>query len=411
MSKFLVLPNHLFKDIKELKKYKEVYLYECKDYFTNCNKIKIAYMRASMKYYESFLIENEINVKYINYDKDINYNDYFMYNPYNKNIKCKNIIKDTDLFLFKIKDLDEYHSLHKNKRMLNASFYNFAKKKLKILENEKSYDTSNRLKYPGINIKNKTYSNEFINEAIIYTNKYFSNNLGEVENVKYYPTTHSESIIQLKYFLKEKFNNFGNYQDALAKEEDNVFLYHSVISCCLNNGLLSPVDVIKYVKKYKNKVAINNYEGFLRQIISWREYMCYIYLYYDDSVITRKFTNKIPSTWYSANTGIYILDNEIKKCIRYAYSHHIIRLMVFLNLLVLNKINHDDIILWFTNVCSIDAYPWVMWSNIISMGYFTNRFTRKPYISTDNYIVNMSNYKKETNDTWRNLYIKNKPIH
>ena len=97
-----------------------------------------------------------------------------------------------------------------------------------------------------------------------------------------------------------------------------------------------------------------------------------------------------------------VIDTEIKKAINYGYAHHIIRLMVFLNFLILSEINPNDIYKWFMEIVSIDAYDWVMIPNIYSMGYFSSIGMKRPYLSSSNYILKMSNYKK--NGKWELLW-------
>ena len=133
--------------------------------------------------------------------------------------------------------------------------------------------------------------------------------------------------------------------------------------------------------------------------------MRYLYLYkYDILITSNKHKNykKLNKNWYNATTGILIIDSEIKKAIKYGYAHHIVRLMVFLNFLILNEISPEDIYKWFMEVISIDAYDWVMIPNIYSMGGFSSIGMKRAYLSSSNYILKMSNYKK--NDTWTLLW-------
>jgi deoxyribodipyrimidine photolyase-related protein len=152
---------------------------------------------------------------------------------------------------------------------------------------------------------------------------------------------------------------------------------------------------------------MNNIEGFIRQILGWREYMRYIYhhgecnelhisKYYkkDDIALQNIF-------WSSKNE---VINNEYIKVMQYGYSHHIVRLMVFLNMMKLKHIKINDIVKWFS--CThIDAYPWVMYSNILAMGYYNKGFMSKAYVSNSNYILKNSNYKKgKWVNEWNNLY-------
>jgi deoxyribodipyrimidine photolyase-related protein len=173
-------------------------------------------------------------------------------------------------------------------------------------------------------------------------------------------------------------------------------MHHSNISFLINIGLLTPLQVIKEANKYKKKVPIQSFEGFIRQIIGWREYMRYIYVKYPEIESENFWGNTSKINWKQmygyTPTKIEILDGEIKKLERTAWNHHIVRLMVFLNYFVLSGINPQDIKRWFLEVVALDSYEWVMVSNIWTMGYFTKQFTSRPYISSTNYLKKMSDY-------------------
>jgi deoxyribodipyrimidine photolyase-related protein len=176
----------------------------------------------------------------------------------------------------------------------------------------------------------------------------------------------------------------------------------------LNSGLLTPLQVLERVKEIKNKISPQSYEGFVRQII-WREYMGYIYLQHYDEIIKQNFWgNKKHLNWgvyYGyKSSGFEIIDNEIAKIKKYAYSHHIVRLMVFVNHFILTEVDPKDIIKWFMECIAIDAYDWIMQPNIRCMGYFSNKFMSKPYFTTSNYLKKMSNYKIESE--WDEQYHK-----
>ena len=120
-------------------------------------------------------------------------------------------------------------------------------------------------------------------------------------------------------------------------------------------------------------------------------------LWTSNELLKNSFGNnkRLGKEWYLGTTGLIVIDNEILKAIKYGYSHHIIRLMIFLNFMIINEIRPDDIYKWFMEVVSIDAYDWVMISNIYSMGYFSKIGMKRPYLSSSNYIIKMSNYKKD----------------
>jgi len=186
--------------------------------------------------------------------------------------------------------------------------------------------------------------------------------------------------------------------------KDDIFMYHSVISPMLNIGLLDPKKIInltlEYYQKNKSDIPIASLEGYIRQIAGWREFQRSLYVFkYKDIVQSNSPNNnrkfKDIAKWYNGETGIAPVDNEIKKAMNYGYSHHIVRLMIFMNFFILLEIEPYEIYKWFMEVVSIDAYSWVMIPNIYSMGYFYTKAMTKPYISSSNYILKMSNYKKD----------------
>lgn len=405
---FIIFPNTLFEDI-ELKEYNNIYIIEDEIYFKKkTNKVKLAYMRACMKFYEEYLKSLGYKPIYINYKNSLKFksiNNYSFY-PANHEIIKKyklKIVKDKSLFLCDDILLEDFYTKTKDSHNIsNSYFFNHMKKHLNIIPNVKSYDSLNRNSIPEntFNIKNTKYNNIFYKEAIEYVNKNFKNNIGDLNNIFYYPVTFNDARKQLKFFINKKLSHFGDYQDAMVDNE--IFLYHSCISCVLNNGILNVNEVLNEIISIKNKHKINNIEGFIRQILGWRDYMHFIYKYYYTHLKKSNHwesKNKIKN-WdilYSAKTELSFLNNELIKVNDYAYSHHITRLMVFLNIFILCEINPKDIINWFSTVCSIDAYDWVMWSNIITMGYFSTKFTKKPYLATGNYMKNMG-LKMNEND-------------
>lgn len=156
---------------------------------------------------------------------------------------------------------------------------------------------------------------------------------------------------------------------------------------------------------------MNSLEGFVRQVIGWREYMRFIYEADTASIYKalgkKDETHQLKRTgWYDASTGIHPIDVEIAKVQTHSWSHHIVRLMVFLNFLKLAEYSAYTIYKWFSEMVSLDAYEWVMTTNIVAMGYFSSKYMQKPYISTSNYIIKMSNYpaKPEWTDLWDALF-------
>ena len=168
----------------------------------------------------------------------------------------------------------------------------------------------------------------------------------------------------------------------------------------INVGLLSPKYIInETINFYKiNKIPINSCEGFIRQIIGWREFIRGIYTVKGSYERTKNywgFKRKIPSSFYNGKTGIDPVDDSINKVINSAYTHHIERLMILGNFMLLCEFDPDEVYKWFMELF-IDSYDWVMVPNVYGMSQFADGglMSTKPYISGSSYILKMSNYKK-----------------
>lgn len=446
MNCFLILPNQLFEK-KYLKSYQEqkIYLIEEPLFFgdkrrvKNLSKLKLVLHRASMKFYFDYLKENGFDVEYINYDqlnkKEVSYsflkkcNNLTMFDPvdhlfletFNKFAKKNKIevdIIDSPLFLLTRGDLEEYDKTkEKSTTFFHKHFYDWQLKKLNIPYISKSYDEENRknipkdLEIPKSIISKNDNETKYVKEAKKYINDNFSKNYGDAENY-YFPVTYKTSKKWLNNFLKKRLLHFGDYQDAILK--DNSFLFHSLLSSLINIGLLTPSYVLKKTIKYyednKKKIKINNFEGFVRQLIGWREYERMLYqLYYDELVSSNYFGSKkrLNKKWYTGELNVLPIDDTIKKAFKNGYLHHIERLMVMLNFMVLAEIHPDDVYKWFMEF-ACDSYDWVMVGNVYGMGYYNTNTMRKPYISTSNYIRNMSDYKNDGNwnEIWDALFYK-----
>lgn len=184
---------------------------------------------------------------------------------------------------------------------------------------------------------------------------------------------------------------------AITKKENIDFLFHSNISSSLNIGLLDLKDVIN--KAVEANAPYNAKEGFIRQIIGWREFVLKIYI--DDGIKLRNsnffnFKNSIPKKILDANSKITILDDVIKKVNKTAYAHHIERLMIIGNIFLLLEIKPDDVFEYFMKNY-IDAYDWVMVANVYGMSGFSDggSIVTKPYISSSNYLLKMSDYSRK----------------
>ena len=399
---FILFPNTLF-DIKYLDKSKDYVLYEHPSFFSRVHINKLILHRSTMKYYYDYLKQYNFKIKYVS-AKPKNITE--MFDPVDKILEKEYsnvIIHKSPMFLHSIEDLKDYSG-----KLFHNSFKLWSINKLNLKGLDKSYDVNNRkkIKELPVIIHYNVGNSRYVNEAKEYVKKFKS--YGYSGNF-IYPTTHKEAKELLIHFLKHKLSNFGEYQDAIVSEDD-LILYHSFLSSSLNIGLITPEDVIKETVQIKDKVPIQSYEGFLRQIVGWREYMRYIYVYhYDVMTKSNHFENKVklPLGWYNNNfkTGILPIDNCLEKVKKYGYLHLIERLMILLNYMTLKEYDPKDIYKWFLSCVSIDAYDWVMATNIYIFSYAWKPASRKPYLSSSNYILKMSNYKKDSwCDEWDKLY-------
>jgi deoxyribodipyrimidine photolyase-related protein len=423
MNDFLILPNQLF-DIKYLIKNKitnseyKITLYEHPQYFTKYkfNKKKLILHYASMKYYKKYLKDNNFKVNLIKFNEKFNLDKYEMFKSAdNLNLKPNKEYYNPNFLLNK--DLhDEYFK--KTDKFIFNNFYIWSKKKLNILPNVKSTDKQNRKRMPkdivipGLKKIDKI-DNDFIKNTMVDVDKDFTQNYGNTDNF-IYPVTHKSAKSFLMDFIKNKFNNFGDYQDYIKKDES--YMFHSILSSSINIGLINPIDIINEINKHKNKIPINSYEGYIRQLF-WREYQLYCYNYIDYKLALKtpyfNYNNNLNKSWYDGTTGNEIVDDTIIKAFDTGYLHHIERLMVMGNYMNLREITPVDGLKWFIEF-SIDSYEWVMYQNVYDMVFFvTTKTMRKPYITSDNYLLKMSNYKKGNwSEEWKELYnkflIKNK---
>jgi deoxyribodipyrimidine photolyase-related protein len=309
--------------------------------------------------------------------------------------------------------------LSKKKNYFMANFYAESRKKHGILlENgdkplggKWSFDADNRKKVPKGTVipKVKTpNSSSYIDEAKEYVGDQFADNYGNVDQF-YYAITHTDAEEHFQHFISERLTLFGDYEDAMVADER--WLWHSVLTPMLNVGLLSPKQVIHEVLKAHETqhFPLNSLEGFIRQILGWREFIRGIYSL---EGVTQRTTNhfgysrKIPESFWTGDTGIVPLDQTIKKLLETGYSHHIERLMLFGNFMMLCEFDPDEVHRWFMEMY-VDAYDWVMVPNVYGMTQYADGglMTTKPYCSGSNYVLKMSDYKKEDwCETWNALY-------
>ncbi len=302
---------------------------------------------------------------------------------------------------------EAFSKLFGKKKPFMKTFYEWQRKRLKILVTQDlkplgdqwSFDVENRFPLPlDLNPPNlsKVKNNQHTEDVKKVVDKFFSNHPGSSKDF-WLPTTRSEAQAWLIDFLKNRLENFGPYEDALAEHSD--FVFHSVLTPFMNVGLLTPQEVIATTLKYadKNKIPMPSLEGFIRQIIGWREFIRGIYQEYSEIQEQKNFWNhkrKLSSVWYTDQTGLPQLDISLKKVLKFGYAHHIERLMVFGNLMLLLGVDPKEAHKWFMEMF-IDSSDWVMGPNVYGMALFSDGglFATKPYICGSNYWRKMSKAK------------------
>lgn len=448
-SALILYPNQLFApDL--LPEVDLVYVVEEPLYFgtdselpKNLHKQKLVLHRASMRHYvEQVLWPHDINVEYIELHelqftadilvraKSAGAEQVIVFDPADSTIESRLTaaldgeietpfelrILPSPSFLLKQTEVRDY--LSENPDHSFADFYQWQRERFNILidKNYKpvggkwSYDTDAKALLsdqvtPGFNGYG---DNDYVAEAKKWVEKHFAENYGSLESF-FWPTTHDEAAHWLDNFLQDRLEDFATYDSALDKHD--VLLYHSGIAASLNNGLLTPKQVVDSVlaQHQKSPVNIPSLELFIRQVIGWREYMrgCYVVR----GVQLKKSTGisqkrALSSQWWDASTTIPPLDDAITKVLNSAYADSAERLMIIANLMLLCDITPADMYQWFSSLF-IDAYDWVVTPNVYGVSELSDfaGMLTKAYISPSNVVLKVSHYQKDVwCDVWDGLY-------
>jgi len=447
-----IFPHQLFAENQLLERSKDCYLIEEELFFKQYafHKQKIAFHHGSMLYYADHLKKKKAKVTHIistEKTSDVRVLIKKLAKSGLKKINSHNVTdnwlekrmvkacaevdvkiqwEETPLFINNKSELGSFFKPQK-KKFYQTSFYKVQRISRNILvDNEDrpiggkwSFDKENRKKYPkkkqppSISFPS---ANQYHKAALKYVNTFYPDNPGTLDENSYYPLTHIESQSWLEQFFEYRFHEFGTYEDAIVAE--HTILNHSVLTPMLNVGLLTPMSIINQALIYadKNDVPINSLEGFVRQIIGWREFIRGIYLTKGTQERTTNFWNfdkKIPESFYDGTTGIAPIDLTIKKVLETGYCHHIERLMVLGSFMVMCEFDPDEVYRWFMELF-IDAYDWVMVPNVYGMSQYADGglMSTKPYISGSNYLMKMSNYPKgDWQQTWDGLFWRFMHVH
>ncbi len=448
-SAVLIFPHQLFRDHPGLTEDPaEVHLIEDSLFFGDrryprrFHQQKLWLHHASMKRWAKSLEQKHPRVEYVDYAADNDPLERSLKNVVGRGVR-RVVIADPCDFLLKKRlrraterfglDLqmvespgflnscsinDRYRD--ENGRWAMAEFYKFQRRRLEILVDRDepvggkwSFDQDNRKKVPksllGSLPKIPTVDHDTIDEAARdHIRGSFPNNPGRLDRL-IFPTSHDDADDWLRDFLRHRLERFGDYEDAI--EEGESWLWHGVLTPLLNVGLLTPAEVVEATLDHadRHEVPLNSLEGFLRQVIGWREFMRATYV---DLGVTMRTTNhwghrrKIPSCFYDASTGIDPIDDVIRRVLDTGYCHHIERLMVLGGFMFLCEFDPDEIYRWFMELF-VDAYDWVMVPNVYAMSQHADGglITTKPYFSGSAYIKKMSHYRHGPwADTWDGLY-------
>ena len=426
--------NHNISSLKNCDKDKDIILM-C-EIFEECtepkhHKKKIAFILSCMRHFACELQKSGFNVSYVKLDDSQNSHSFkseilrFSQKLQINKVKIThpgeyrvlqslNSLKEENIDLQILEDdrflcsKDEFQNFAKSKKsLLMESFYRTMRVKYNILMDHNkpiggrwNYDAENR-KPPknGLKIPDHYQSppDEITKSVIDLVNKKFFDHFGDIEPF-YFAINRSQAIQSFKQFINDRLENFGTYQDAMIQDED--FMFHSHLGFYLNNGLLEPLEVIKSVEEEykKGRISINAAEGFIRQVLGWREYVRGVYWLKMPEYKELNFfgaKNKLPEFYWSGNTKM----NCVKQCVRStkhnSYAHHIQRLMVLGNFALIAGLDPKAVNEWYLIVYA-DAYEWVELPNVSGMVLFADGgiLATKPYAASGSYINKMSNYCK-----------------
>jgi len=440
-----LFPHQLFGDIAVIEQCDEVILIEEFLFFRQFqfHKIKLHFHRVTMRRYYESLRNKGIAVSYISSGdagsdiRDVSFFNRFveyhwiLIDPVDDWLKrrLKKTIQvlgvsvewhDSPLFIQTQNENAEFQ--RGRRRYFQTDYYQFFRKKRGILIGENgdflggklSFDVENRKRLPkGFQIPLIKFceADDFCSEAITYVSSKFGDNPGSlsmIQNGKNYATSTGDVKAWFELFLKERFADFGPYEDAISFDTGDDFLFHSGLSMYMNVGLISPKYVIDRAEEYglRFEIPLASIEGFVRQILGWREFVRHVYEEKGRFQRTRNFwgfNRKIPNSFYRGETGILPVDLAIKKVLRTGYNHHIERLMILGNFMLLCEFDPDEVYRWFMELY-VDAYDWVMVPNVYGMITFADGglMTTKPYISGSNYLMKMGWFKK--GEDWQQIW-------
>ncbi len=424
----VVLPNQLFPACPVLSEAGAVLLLEHPRFFRafRFHKKKLVFHRASMKAYAAELAKKGCPVHYVDQadltDAESLERLLRSYQPeclrlvdpcdvvlgqefetLAERLGCRLDVLESPQFMCEAATVGTFFKGRKHLSM--TRFYRAQRRQFGILMDDDkpvggkwSFDAENRRALPRdvkVPRRPKAGFSEYVREASGYVQRHFPDNPGSTEGF-FYPVTTAEARRWLKRFLDRRLAQFGPYEGAIST--DRPFLFHSLLSPLLNAGLLTPADVIVRTLKFRERheVPLSSLEGFIRQILGWREFIRAVYLLVGDEQRASNLwccSNMLPTSFYTARTAMEPVDAVIRRVLDNAFAHHIERLMILGNFMLLCEIHPDEVYRWFMELF-IDGYDWVMAPNIYGMSQYADggRIVTKPYVSSSSYVRKMSDF-------------------
>lgn len=358
------------------------------------------------------------NLQYLIEQRDIEKFEYQLPDEYRLDEQLKNFCSSlqipweaysTEHFLTERDDLATFYE--GKKEMTMEYFYRHMRKKYDVLMvNDSSpeggrwnFDKSNRKKWKGQpEIPHERGFRKNVSETLARIRNAGVTTFGNISEENFnWPTSRQDALSVLNYFCKNLLKHFGDYQDAMHTQE--AYLFHSRLSFAMNSKMLHPREVIDsaigYWREHGDEIDISQVEGFVRQILGWREYMRGIYWkempsYRRSNKLDNQ--NKLPDFYWTGKTNMNCLHHAITQSLDHAYAHHIQRLMVTGNFALLAQCHPDEVDAWYLGIY-IDAIEWVEITNTRGMSQFADGgiVATKPYVSSGSYINKMSNYCKD----------------
>lgn len=433
----VLYPDQLSQAISSLKdlvpEQDTLLLCETSDWFTTVkhHKMKLVFILSAMRHFADELKQKKFPLKYIELDDPHNsgtivaeierhitsdirrvvitepseYHSFVALKDLQSRLSIPLEIREDDRFLSTHEEFTDWAKSRKELRM--EFFYRKMRLKYNILIKDGipeggrwNYDSLNR-KFPKNSIQIpqnfRVDSDAITDEVIDLVKKKFSDHFGEIEPFCY-GVTHNQAKKALSLFIQDRLQYFGDYQDAMLQNEP--WMFHSHLSGYINIGLLDPLECIRAVEKayYSHQVSLNASEGFIRQILGWREYIRGIYwlkmpAYQGSNYLGAK--RPLPDFYWTGDTKLNCLKQCVRETKQHAYAHHIQRLMVLGNFALLTGIDPRYINEWYW-IVYIDAYHWVELPNVIGMILYADGglLGSKPYAASGAYINKMSNYCK-----------------